>query len=281
MRNPRIPNQTRTTTSITKQLFRTGIFSTKVWQKEDAVFCEIQVPSWSRLQDWASRGSFASDVWGIKLNHNFSYKKLKFIFFLVTSNNNHFVWCWCFVLFFKTIFPNTRYNTAARRLAKVPRATATTASRRTHWKRWIKIVRSRRATPAAKSFISSSIIARPLWYVRYQHYPPPFFFSIPNSFVLVAGCFTFFILREDDAWWCGYMARAPSVSRVPESILSNTITFLFLLFCFSLSLWPLYFVCRARCHPACRLERTLRFRTVKTLVCISPVCRSFRLSKPR
>jgi hypothetical protein len=28
---------------------------------------------------------------------------------------------------------------------------------------------------------------------------PPFFFSIPNSFVLVAGCFTFFILREDDA----------------------------------------------------------------------------------
>lgn len=236
MRNPRIPNQTRTTTSITKQLFRTGIFSTKVWQKEDAVFCEIQVPSWSRLQDWASRGSFASDVWGIKLNHNFSYKKLKFIFFLVTSNNNHFVWCWCFVLFFKTIFPNTRYNTAARRLAKVPRATATTASRRTHWKRWIKIVRSRRATPAAKSFISSSIIARPLWYVRYQHYPPLLLFY--TQFVCF-GCWLFHLFYTAWGWRMMVRLYGPRSIRQPRARIDfeqhYNIPFSFILF-LSLSL---------------------------------------------
>jgi hypothetical protein len=61
--------------------------------------------------------------------------------------------------------------------------------------------------PVETSYASSEIIYQQLNHrsasmvcqVSTLSPPPPFFFSIPNSFVLVAGCFTFFILREDDA----------------------------------------------------------------------------------
>lgn len=136
------------------------------------------------------------------------------------------MWCWCFVLTSKH---------ALQHSSKASRKSSSGYSNHSFTAHPLEAVDQN--CPVETSYASSEIIYQQLNHrsasmvCQVSTLSFPFFFAIPNSFVLVAGCFTFFILREDDAWWCGYKTRVPSVSRVPESILSNTIT-LFLSFLF-------------------------------------------------
>lgn len=120
------------------------------------------------------------------------------VLFLLSKNNRIF----CSII-----------SAVARHLVRVPLAIAIIAFRRIHWKRWIKIVRRNRATPAAKSFISSSIIGRPPWYEAINTSPVSLFLSTPCCVVVFLALFLFVspYCLNDDAVSCLW---PQSISRV-------------------------------------------------------------------